>query len=547
MDNNVTEVNFIEPDVIQDTPKKEINVYAILTTVAILILLGITVYVTWLGFSFYWDNMHSDIAGDLLFVREAVNQRSLFPSGWPHLQEMRFMHLTTVIIPFYLVTGDLNLSYPLAVAFMMILNMGMFYYMLSYRKRRWLPIIIGFTILLMLFSRYAMFSIFSMMFINGSLAVSLTTIFITVGAYMRIKYGGERRRIFTILLWAVSSIIAFMQGIQSNRLMIALYVPLLIVECFPLLLRILRDKEFDYKKVGKPALFAIVCMVCNMLGIGLIMMLIRDGVILVEYTLVTSGLSMMSHNHIWDQLSRLVPQLLSSLGLQGGVPVYSMAGIAYFARLAVVITLPILIYKTAAHQSDDKNIINIMLASFLTLMVTMIITHTGVGERFIFTITVVFAVMAVVFVDYLIETERRIITIVTCAIIFVAVLVSANTLNMQREEGLVQDRQAVADFIRSEGFTIGYGPFWHGTVLTAVGDFTFDVIYINATTFRARPHGVTMQRFRHDEERVFLVLTDAQTTAALNSDRTREILESGIRNDFPRGWVVWTFEHNPFR
>ena len=518
-----------------------------LTIIAGAVLIGVAAYVMHIGFSYYWYMMHSDVVGDLSFVREARYQRSLFPYGWPHLQEMRFVHITTIILPFYIITNNIHLSYPLAVSFMIVVNMLLFYFMLSYRKRKLLPIFVGFTVVLIVFSRYAMFSVFSVLFVNGSLALSMSTIFVTIGVYMRIKSGEKYGRVATIAMWVLVPLLAFLQGIQSNRMLIALYLPLLIIECYPLVVRILQDKGFDYKKTDKSILFVILCAVCNLLGIALIISLIRREVVLVEYTLVTTSLHMVNHRGLWDQFERFVVEILLAFGLQSGVEVYSMAGVAYFGRIALVAIMAIIVRKTTAKESEDGIIRSILFTSLCALSIAMVVTFTGVGERFIFTIIMMLGVMAVICFDYFVENKRKMLTVMAYIVVFVMVVISVRTLDMPRDESLRADRQRIADFIVENNFVVGYGPFWQGPVVAAFADLEFDVIYLSAGTFRTRPHAIPMERYNHDEDRVFLILTSWQVGNVMNNDHQRAILESGTRHDFPGGWIVFTFEHNPFR
>jgi len=521
----------------------EPNNNTILTIIASLVLWCVTAYVVYIGFSYYWDLMHSDIAGDLAFVREAARQRSLFPYGWAHLQEMRLIHFTTVILLVYLITDNINLSYPIAASLMLLVNMYLFYFMLSYRKRNILPIIVGFTVLLMFFSRYAQVSVFSILFINSSLSTSLATIFITIGVYMRLKE--NKSHILAIIL----AILAFAQGIQSTRLLIALYLPLLIVDLYPILIRILKDKDFDFKEIKKSTVFTIIWFLCNLAGIALITALIRRDIVIVGYTLVSSSLRMTRYDRLWSNLGVFVPQLFRALGLRGGIYAYSLEGALFIGRLFTIVALPIILFKTSARFNKDNTIMHILFASVCASAISMIMMVTGIGERFLFTITALLSVMVVIVLEYFINNNRKILTYITCIFIFIIVLLTGTRgLQVPRQPSLIEDRQAVTDFILEQGFTVGYGTFWHGLVLAAVGDFEFDVIYVGRNSLTPRPHGVTLERLNHDEDRVFLVLTrDQAQNAYNNSSRTRAILEQGERHEFRRGWVVYTFEQNPFR
>jgi len=534
---NETIVNVTKTEV---TNKPHSN--KILTIIASLILYCMTVYVIYIGFSYYWDIMHSDIAADLVFVREAARQGTLFPYGWPHLQEMRLIHFTTVVLFVYLMTDNIHLSYPIAASFMLLVNMYLFYFMLSYRKRNILPIIIGFTVLLMFFSHYSQVSVFSMLFINSSLSTSLATIFLTIGIYMRLK---ENR---SLVLAVILALLAFAQGIQSTRLLITLYLPLLIIDLYPILIHILKDKNFDFKEIKKSTIFTTIWFLCNLAGIALITALIRRDIVIVEYTLVSSSLRITRYAGLWTDIGIFVPQVFRALGLKGGVYAYSLEGAIYIGRLFAIIALPIILFKTSARLSRDNTIIHVLFTSVCASSFSMIIMTVGIGERFIFNIVVLFSVITVMVLEYLVKNDRKIITYIACLFIFIVViLTSTSGLNIERQPALIESRQTVTDFILEQGFTVGYGTFWHGLVLAAVGDFEFDVIYVNPNNLSTRPHGVTLERYNHNEDSVFLVLTQDQARNAYNSSHPRAILEQGERHDFRGGWVVYTFDQNPFR
>ena len=529
-----------------------VNIELILTVVAAVVLATVTVYVIYLGFAYYWDELHSDIAVDLAFVREAAYQGTLFPEGWPHLRELRFIHLTTIILWVYQLTGDINRSYPIAVAITLLLNVYLFYYMLSYRKRHVLPIIIGFTVLLMLFSRYDnhsvfSFTIFSLLFTNGSLALSLATIFLTIGAYMRIKSGVAKGKFATIALWTISPLVALVQGIQSNRMLIGLYLPMLVVECYPLLISAVQDKDFHFKKIEKSTLFTGICFLCTLAGVALTLILMRTDVIMSARPGTTSELSVVMHTQVWDRMQSFVPELLLALGLPGGINIFSLAGMLYVGRVLAIIAFATLFLKTSIKHDSDSPIVKIAFASICALSIAMVGMQVSIYERYIFTIVLLFGVIATMVVENFMQNKRRILSCIACGFIFLVVTLSVNQLGFEPRESLVNDRQNVADFILAQGFTVGYGSFVHGPVIAAVGDFEFDVIPVNIPSLSPFLHGITTDVFEHDEENTFLIIPNWNVSRILENNQGAAILAQGERHDFSGGWVVWTFDHNPFR
>ena len=518
------------------------------------LLLFFVGYVIYISFSYYWDNFHSDIAADLAFVREAARQFRLFPYGWPHLQEMRVVHITTIMIPFYWITGNINLSYPLATSFMVLVNVYLFYWMLNYRKRSLLPIVIGAIVLLITFSRYTQVSVFSILFINSSLAPTLSVIFATIGFYMRLKTASTPGKLLVYrILWAVLLLLAFLGGIQSSRLLLGLYIPLLIIEVYDLVGKILENKSFKAKNIEKSAIFVALCFALNVLGVLVIMRQINSGAVLVEWGLVTTGLSISANNSIWPNLERFLPEFIAAFGMFGGSSVFSSEGIVYLGRLGLIAAGLVMykkINKLSDYENKDKSIFYIFIASVAALSFAMVFVRTGIGERFIFPVTAMLGVLFVYIADYFVENNRKVLCLIMCAVIFVMTVLSIPAITMERRESHVQNRQTVADFIRNEGFTIGYGVFWQGLVIAAVADYDFTVISIcdvQRPRLVPRPHGVSMQDFNHDEDRVFLIIAANHANDAMGNDQSRAILESGVRHEFPGGWLVYTFEQNPWR
>jgi len=363
---------------------------------------------------------------------------------------------------------------------------------------------------------------------------------------MRLKHNAERGRFAMFILWFVSPMLALLQGVQSTRLLIALYLPLIIVECGPVMLDIIRDNGHENKLVKKSTIFTIVCAVCNLVGVSIITVLIRQGIVLVEFTLVTTYLRATGYRELWGWFSLAVPQLFASLGLQGNVVVYTVAGLVHFGRIFVIITFPIIMRKTFAWINEDKAIVQVLFASVCALSIAMVITITGVGERFLFTIVALMGVITVMVLDCLVRNKRYALTAIICVVLFSIIGGSAYALNIENQEELVANRQLVADFIVEQGLSIGYGSFWDALVLTAVGDFAFDVIAMDMETLTTRPFGSTMERFHHNEDRVFVVLTWWQESAMRANDRNRAIFETATHHYLRNGWNVYIFEQNPF-
>jgi hypothetical protein len=176
------------------------------------------------------------MAEDLSFVREAAEQGTVFPHEWLYTREIRLMHITSIILPFYLITGNTAIAYPMASSFMILVNIGLFFFMMRYKKMNLLPITLGAIAMLMFFSMLhtgEVYPFFNIMYLNSSYSVHLASILFTLGVYLRIRTRKFNLTGGNIIMLTAAAIVAYAQGMQSDRLIISLYAPLLFAEaCF---------------------------------------------------------------------------------------------------------------------------------------------------------------------------------------------------------------------------------------------------------------------------------------------------------------------------
>ena len=547
----------------------------VITITTALMLAMFMIFIINIKFSNYWFFLHSDIVADLAFIREAANSFSLFPPDWAHLNEMRFVYITTPAILFYWLTGNVHLAYALAVSFMVIVNVALFYYMLSFKKRSFFVILIGAIMFLMFFSRYSIFSVFSILFINGSLSIHLATVFLTIGVYLRIKYKADRSFRCEKILWVFTLLLAFAQGIQSSRMLGILYVPLLIVEFLPVL-RSVNNKHIKVNGAGM--LYAFLAFILNGLGMVVINRLLVNGTVIVESTSITARSSLAQTTLFVERFLDTVTAFFHSLGLVGGGYLISTEGLIFALRASFILAI-IFIYKNIQKNDADRSLVNVLAATVISSIMAQTLTHAGIGERFNFTATSLMAVLFVVSLSNIVEsisakkeldnimqdesdnhTPRKAFSNVlklhnlqiylACTGIIVVLmgsLLSMINLGANRDYGLLEDRQRVIDFLTEEELTVGYGAFWQGLVINGFTNWEIVVIPFRSNsgvTGRPLQQGVAYNDFHHNEERIFLVGSTTHMEDAYNDTRMSSVLEQGERHDFPGGWVVYIFESN---
>jgi len=547
----------------------------IITITTALMLVMFMIFIINIKFSYYWFFLHSDIVADLAFIREAANSFSLFPSGWAHLNEMRFIYITTPAILFYWITDNVHLAYSLAVSFMVIINVALFYYMLSFKKRSFLAILTGAIVFLMFFSRYSIFSIFSILFINGSLSVHLATVFLTIGVYLRIKHKPDGSFRGGKILGIVTLLLAFAQGIQSSRMLGILYMPLLIVELLP----ILRSVNNKHAKVnGAGMLYTFLAFLLNGLGMLVISRLISSGAVIVEASSITARANLAQTTQFIERFLDTITALFHTFGLVGGGSLVSTEGLIFALRASFILGI-IFIYKNVQKDDADRNLVSVFVATVISSIVAQTLTLAGTGERFNFTATSLIAVLFVVSLSNIVEsisakkeadsfwedksdnhTPRKAFANVLelhnlqkylagfgVIIVLMGSLLSMANLETNRDYGLLEDRQRVINFLTEENLTVGYGAFWQGLVIN--GFTNWDIVVIpfrsnSGVTGRPLRQGVSYNDFYHNEERVFLVGSTAHMEEAYDDDRMGSILPEGERHEFPGGWIVYVFESN---
>jgi len=553
------------------------NKTTLLITIAMSLMLAIfIIHIININFSYYWFFLHSDIVTDLAFIREAANSISLFPEGWAHINEMRFIYVTTPAILFYWITGNVHLAYSLAVSFMLIVNVALLYYMLSFKKRNAFIIFSGAIMFLMFFSRYQIFSVFSILFVNGSLSVHLATVFLTIGVYLRIKYKTNGAFRGEKILWVITLLLAFAQGIQSTRMLGILYAPLLIVELIPVL-RSVNNKQ--YKINGAGMLYALLAFLLNGLGMFVISRLIDSGAVIVEASSITFRARLATTDLFIERFLDAISTLFHTFGLIGGDDLVSTGGLIFSIRISIIFAI-ILIYANIQKDDADRNLANVLVATVISSVILQALTTIGMGERFNFTATSLMAALFVIVLTNIAEniSTRNELSIkedksdklslrealasllelhniqmyiagVGVILVIVGSLLSMNNLGTERNYSLVEDRERIVEFLAEENLTVGYGAFWQGLVISGVANW--DVIVI---PFRSNSgvvgnplrQGVSYHDFFHNENRVFLIASDAHIEEAYTDDRMGPVLEQGERHDFPGRWVVYIFEFNPW-
>jgi len=511
-------------------------------TLFCLVVFGFIVsYIVYAQFAYYWSHLHTDIAADLLFVREARSHGTLFPEGWFHLREVRLMHLTTPILLFYMITDNLHLSYQLASTFMLFINIALFYYMLSYKKIRLLPIFIGLISLLALFATMPInttetFTIFDILFVNSSYSLHLASIFFTIGAYMRLKTRGSLH----IAIWMLVFMLAFAQGFQSDRLVVALYAPILFIELI-YMIRSIIDKQAINKK---NLLFAGSMLMLSLGGAFLVKFLFSRGVLITDYTHAT-GLYMVSNAEIWYRLGVLTSAIMYSFGAIGREGVFTAVGLLHFSRLAIIAIVAFVVMKIRHGKPKDCLILAIVLLSVIFSSALMLFVDLEITSRYIFYTLILISVAAVVIMQHLLENSMKIFASTACVAVCILSLFSLYALPFEHRP-IVEHRQAVADFISEQDISIGYGTFWQGPVIAAVANFEFDVLAVNLELTDVYKFGTSRDLLHHQNERTFLITTLWHIDNFGWHESVYSVLAEGQRYDFEGGWLVYIFEKNPF-
>ena len=522
------------------------------------ILVGLMGYAIYINFSYYWYFLHSDIVADLAFIREAARTFSLFPRGWAHINEMRFIYVTTPAILFYWVTGNVHLAYSLAVSFMLVVNIALFYYMVSFKKRNISVVIVGAMVFLMLFSRYATFSVFSILFINGTLSTHLATVFLTIGVYLRAKYKEEGTFKGEKVLWGVTLVLAFLQGLQSTRMLVSLYAPLLFVELLPFL-RSASGKEGKVNRKG--VIYVLATFLLNVMGMYLINIFIDHGWVVLEEAGLTFGLNLARTGLFVERIFESITTLFYTFGLVGGESLLATEGLLFVLRAGFIFVL-VFIYVHMKKNEAEKNLVGALVATVAFSALAQALISMGMGERFNFTATALMGAMFVIVVDDLVarfsakrhESEDNFFLQKHLAgglvgVVIAGSLLSASALGANRNPNLVADRQRVVNFLAAENLTIGYGAFWQGLAIAGVSNWEAVVIPFHSNlgvVGQPLRQGVAYHDFFHDEERVFLIGALSHMEEAYEHYRMGPVLQQGQRHDFYGGWVVYVFDHNPW-
>lgn len=474
----------------------------------------------------YLTYLNSDMASEMILARRQVDTGSLIQMDWLYSTEIHSIHMNLLYALAFLFTQSFMWARIIGNTLGFVIGMASCVYLL---RRLGISVARGlFTAALLPFAAGTLYA--SNMTIGGYYIIHLPFAFLGAALWLDASEGGRGRKkgLLSLVLFLL---ICSLEGLLSVRYVLCFVCPMVVVAALDVLLapqmsRTLRDHHLRFGGVTMTGFVA--CLVGYVGSEILYPRLFESG---------TGSASSFLFNPLDGEamLSSLVvvaADFLKLLGWRGGVPLFSLAGIANLCIAAVLVLggiMTVRVMKTPYGRERQSRIQRRMLwyafAAFLTNLFCFIYIKGTYLNRYLI-LAVLFFIPALT----IIVTQEKSVRLRSGFLLFFCLMLGTAGGNFLMEtraqkpvvEARGADMMDAADFLMREGYTHGYGDFWTVRVMEerTGGALTFaGVVAAETEEGAASPVSLDMIRWLEPDHashidvcagKTFLLLTRAE-------------------------------------
>ncbi len=417
------------------------------------------------GYGAYLD---SDMASELVLARHLADKGTLISGEWYYSTELRVLATQLVYTPLMAVFG---FSWRLVRTLGSLVMLGLMTVSALFAAGR-----LG-------AKRYhALFAAGLLVMVNSALYAQ----FVIIGTYY-VPYavlgmlalglcagGGQKREIALMIL------LALLMGIGSIRYLLQVLIPLFAAALWQIV--------FSTAKENAGAARRRLVMTGTALCAG------AAGYVL-ERTVISHVLHSNSGYYgsvtfadwqihdLWDQAQQVIAGLLSVLGFEGGVPLFTAHGVANALVLLVIVATVLLVRRACLHLVGVQRF-GMLTATFCAVVsaAVFVLFRAVYFERYWLPVLTLLAPVMAMCLSW--EENAAFRRLVVCLLAGTALLVSAlNIYHSCRYPQIVQEmRMEVVNAARSLGIDKGYATFWNANILTELSDGELDVVALDILT-----------------------------------------------------------------
>ena len=439
------------------------------------VVLGVMLCVMTLAFSIvlqkagYLTYLNSDMASEIILARQQADSGHVVETQWLYSTEIHSLHMNLLYAFSFLFTDSYFAARVIGNTIGFLLGMASYVYMcrklgLSYGRALC-------TAALLPLAASVLYA--ANMTVAGYYIVHLSFAFLGAGLWLDSAQRARRRGKGLLLALAFLAFCA-LEGFMSVRYVLCFICPMLVTAALDMIFApeqgsTLRDGHARF--FGMTALGFIACLAGYVLSEIVYPHVFSSG---------TGSASSFMFNPLdgavmLETLLAVVTDFLKLLGWRGGVSLFSAEGIVNLCVAAMIVLgamMTVRVYrrleeKDAASCAQKRMMRYAAYAFLVNLFCFVFIKGTYLNRYLILAVLFFVPVLAIVLRR---EKNMRLVSLF-CLVLCVGLgassaLLLRDTVASEREaEANGQDMMDAADFLTEEGYTHGYGDFWHVRVM----------------------------------------------------------------------------------
>lgn len=440
------------------------RVLTIITGIVLLILVGIHVNV---NIFHYTSRMDADLASEALITTEIADNSFDTPDTWVSSTGDKLVSAPNIGAVFYKITGNMNLSIGIACSLFMMILIGLMIVYFRQLEFGWYEI---FTVLIVLFSVFNVESeLQSALFLWADYYI-----FYFISLYLMLIFynKGLKEGKLSIWIWAISLLLATINGMEAIHASVFCYLPLLGVEIVRQLWSVIRKKTFEWHLL---ALFFCTAVI----SVGIPMFSAAYG--------TDSGRNI---RRAGEKFVTEVWPAMGSIVYFGVVPavVWCLCAFAVIGYLLALINIYKKTVKSDNNVDEDNNIIlwGTLVPVAVITMVVLALTFTvrEVAPRYFFPEFFILATgvglfMKLVYRQYIAKIKVSALVAVIVVILGIMAGRYYYTELIAGDNSSNSDEMKIAEWMQDKGYEYGYTIFDNANTITVISNNAVKIRAVN--------------------------------------------------------------------
>lgn len=469
--------------IINNEQKKKIREMFIPFLLCILILVFMIIRISY--YALYGKvSLNSDVSAQMVLADLMNRQHTIFPTDeWYYSSQIVLLSQWPYQIGL-LISNDWHVARTIALVIFLIITIASYLLMGKELKLSYCGALSSLAFLCTFGQMYSGNVMEGMMYFS-----TIYEPFIILFMILKIQYAEKKNKLTNAIWFAIFILFSFICGLESIRIFLTLFLPLLAATFIVGLLnfKTVDVGENSFKSVLRKSasfrLFVIVLSGMVSAGIGYI---VEVKVLAKFFHFQNFGASLTLDNLSISSFFEKVSDLLPLMGYQSGVPVASRAGIRSLAALFLLILSFIALIRTIQKWNSYSNHHRVfLLFCWLNILFTILVdamTGQETQRYLIPSFLFIFIAMHIVWQN---EDYHNKLSKYIWAIVFVMCLVVIDSWQIDVMRGnseppnelsnVSPDLEEATDWLEEKGYDNGYSTFWLANVSEELSDGELEI------------------------------------------------------------------------